>query len=109
MTKYNNQVCSIVILFQSQRELLGKILNTITKPAELKGFFHGLKPARRMGFRKVCLESDGTDALALVEHGCSFQHEQFSLAMEITELLPRLGSCFFSHMQRSEQSGGLAS
>ena len=63
-------------------ERLGSVLS-----AELKGVFQGLKLARQLGYKKVCLESDSENALTLVENGCSFQHDQNLLVKEITELL----------------------
>ena len=46
---------------------LGSVLSE-----ELKGIYHVLKLANRLGYKKFCLESDSEDALALLKNGCSF-------------------------------------
>ena len=68
----------------------------------LKGIYHGLKMVSNLGFKKVWLEFNNVNALALMENGCSFHHDQYLLVMDITKLLAEDWEIKFSHTYRKQ-------
>ena len=67
---------------------------------ELKGIYQGLKLVKNLGYKNIYLQFDNENALDLVEHGCLFQHDQYTLINDITKLLVEDWEVKISHVYR---------
>ena len=70
--------------------------------SELLGILDGLKLAWHLGYKRVWLESDSEEALALVEHRCPRNNPNHQLVAEIEEMMALDWTVQWTHAYREQ-------